>query len=277
MPSATETDTDVYVLGTGVVGYRQLTREAEAALERSEQVFLLHTHDIVYEYLADEFDAAVTDLREEYEAHTDRRDTYERMAERVLSAASSATSPVSFVLYGHPMVYVSPSQIVLERADDHELTVEVRPGVSAMDCLYVDLGLDPAENGIQMYDATDLILREYELNPSVPTMIWQIGSIETTLYTTSQSSPQRFTRLREYLEQYYPEDHTVSLVKTATLPVADPEKLDYELGNLEQIHEDVTPLHTLYIPPSTSRNVQDAELRNQVTSRKHLKDITTSE
>ena len=45
---------DVYVVGTGMVGYRQLTREAEAALHRSDRVYLVHYQALVERYIEEE-------------------------------------------------------------------------------------------------------------------------------------------------------------------------------------------------------------------------------
>lgn len=265
---------DVYVLGAGMVGYRQFTRETEAALEKSETVFLVHSQEIVAEYVEREFTDDVISLIDEYEPTVRRDETYERMAERVLETAEEADDPVSFLLYGHPMIYVSPADYVLEEGPERGLDVQALPGISSMDCLYTDIGLDPAANGIQMFEATDLLLREFELNPDVPAMLWQIGSLETVLYSTAPSRPERFTRLREYLEQFYPEDHTLSLLRTATYPITDSERVDFELRNFEDVHDEVTATQTLYIPPVRERPVQNEELSEQVTSEEHLERIT---
>ncbi|PSP51025.1 hypothetical protein BRC60_03980 [Halobacteriales archaeon QH_1_68_42] len=243
--------TDIYVVGTGIVGYRQLTSEATAALERSGSIHLLHTQEIVYEHFEAEYDADLIDLRDGYQENEIREDIYERMAGRILSEAEEATEPVAFALYGHPLVYVSPAKLILEEAPARDLTVDVRPGVSAMDCLYTDLNLDPARKGIQMYEATDLLLREYDLNNYVPLMIWQID-----------------------LKEYYPTDHTVVLCRTSTTPLAESERIEYELDNLEAIHETVTPTHTLYVPPARERQIQRPELREAVRSTGHLEGIT---
>ena len=280
--------TDIYVVGTGIVGYRQLTSEATAALERSGSIHLLHTQEIVYEHFEAEYDADLIDLRGEYHTvghkcvnvlvdvrgHASRRprnshrsggitcvrqyqeneireDIYERMAGRILSEAEEATEPVAFALYGHPLVYASPAKLILEEAPARDPTVDVRPGVSAMDCLYTDLNPDLARKGIQMYEATDLLLREYDLNNYVPLMIWQID-----------------------LKEYYPTDHTVVLCRPSTTPLAESERIEYELDNLEAIHETVTPTHTLYVPPARERQIQRPELREAVRSTGHLEGIT---
>lgn len=268
--------TDIYIVGTGMVGYRQLTQEAIGALEQVERIYLIHYQELVYEYM-ENFADDIVNLTSVYEQNENRSDTYETMAETVLSGAKECEGSVALALYGHPLVFVSPSRWIVERAPDRGLSVDVRPGISSMDCLYVDLMLDPAESGIQMIEATDLLVREYELNPDIATMIWQIGVVESSLYSKKESSPERFSRLRNYLQQFYPHDHTAYIVKTATYPITESEQIEFKLSEFESIHDQINAVHTLYIPPVRQRPIQNEALARQVQSSEHLETITKSE
>ncbi len=264
---------DVYVAGTGMVGYRQLTREVEAAFERSTTILVVHPQDLVVDYLRREFDADVVDLSSEYSESRARGESYESMAERVLDAAETEP-PVTLAVYGHPMVFVSPSTYVRRRAPDRDLAVEVLPGISSMDAIYGEFGIDPAANGVQMYEATDLLLREFDLNPDVPAMVWQVGTVETVLHSTDDSAPGRFTRLREYLQEFYPDDHEVSLLSASTYPVTDGERLTFPLSKFESMHDRITPAQTLYVPPVRDRPVRNETLEAKLDSCEHLEQIT---
>lgn len=143
-----------------------------------------------------------------------------------------------------------------------------------MDCLYADIGFDPAENGVQMFEATGLLLREFELNPDIPAMIWQIGALESAIYTTAASKPERFTRFRKYLERFYPPDHTVSLLQTATYPISDSQQIEFEIGEFETMADQITAVQTLYIPPVRKRPVQNEKLAELTESADHIKTIT---
>lgn len=275
MPPA-HTPFDIYVLGTGMVGYRQLTREAEAALAKSERVYLVHYQRLVQEYIETEYDTDVILLTEEYTTGENRVHTYERMAQRVLDGAADADGPVSFALYGHPMVFVSPARWVIDDGRDRGLTVKVLPGISSMDCLYADIELDPAEHGLQMFEATDLLVREFEPNPAIPAMIWQIGSVGSVLHSTAESAPERFTPIREYLQRYYPADHTAYLLQTATYPITNSTQLEFTLDSFEAIHDQITATHTLYLPPAETRGVKNHDLFERLTSHDHLETITAA-
>jgi uncharacterized protein YabN with tetrapyrrole methylase and pyrophosphatase domain len=268
---------DIYIIGTGMRGYRQITKEAEAAIEASERLYSIHLSDLYDGYLS-EFDIERVDLRDYYQEGKDRVDTYEEIAETVLDAGESCSAPITFAIYGHPMVFVSPSEIVIDRADERGLTVETRPGISSMDCLYVDLEIDPGKGGIQMFEATDMLLREWELNPEVPAMIWQIGAVESSIHHTSvEDKPERYSRVREYLQQFYPDDHSVVAAQTPIYPTTEPKQYEFQLDEFESMHEDLNKLQTLYIPPVRQRPTQNQDLAERFRTSDHLETITSQE
>ncbi|WP_256558426.1 SAM-dependent methyltransferase [Salinilacihabitans rarus] len=265
---------DIYVVGTGMVGTRQLTREVELAFESSSEVYLLdHQPEIMRRHL-DSFDAEVTDLRELYDEGGLRENSYEAMAETVLDAAEASDEPVTLALYGHPFVFVSPSRWIVEKAPERGLCVEKRPGVSSMDCLYADLPLDPAANGVQMYEATDLLLHEYDLEPRAPAMIWQIGIVETLRYTEADHRPERFSRIRRYLQRFYPDDHEVHLLQTATYPFTESRRLTFALSEFEAMSDEINAVQTLYVPRVPEKEVVNEALADRVASADHLETIT---
>ncbi|SHJ99257.1 SAM-dependent methyltransferase [Haladaptatus paucihalophilus] len=264
---------DIYVIGTGMVGTRQFTQEAISALEQCERVYLVHFQKSVKKYL-EEFTDQVHVLTDEYNEGEKRDNTYARMAQQVLDGAEESEGPVVFALYGHPMVFVSPSRWVIDEAPERGLEVEVQPGISSMDCLYSDIAFDPAKNGVQMFEASDLLLREFDLNPDIPAMIWQVGMLESALYTTNSSEPERFTRFREYLERFYPPDHSVSLLQTATYPISNSRQIEFEIKDFEKMADEINAIQTLYIPPANERPVQNEELAELFKSKEHIETIT---
>lgn len=267
--------TDIYIIGTGMVGYVQMTIEAQQALSRSETAFLVDSQRPVKDHIESEYCENTVDLTTEYTESEPRSKTYDRMARKVLDTAEDADKPVTLALYGHPMVFVSPSRTVAEQGRERGLDVEIQPGISAIDCIYTDIEFDPAQNGVQMFEATDLLLREWELNPEVPAMVWQIGSVETIRHTTNESSPHRFERFKSYLQQFYPDKHTVHLLQTATYPIAKSQNIEVHIGGFETITDDIDAgAHILHIPPVKERTVQNRQLLEQVRAEDHLETIT---
>src|SRR5260370_28320061 len=107
--------------------------------------------------------AEVTSLLPFYERGKERVPTYGRMAAEVINAAI-ARSPVCFATYGHPLVYCYPAILIQRAAKLLNLRVETFPGISSLDTLFVDLGIDAATDGLQMYETTDLLLRPRPLH-----------------------------------------------------------------------------------------------------------------
>lgn len=160
--------------------------------------------------------------------------------------------------------------MVAEGADERGLTVEPQPGISALDCVFADFNLDPM-HGFQIFEASDLIVREWELNPQMPTMVWQLGAIETVLYKDDWSNPERYTRFREYLERFYPSDHEIELLQAATYPAADSGRFAFELGELESMHEAIDRgMYILYLPPVERRPIQNEEAYEAIQSEEHI-------
>src|SRR5690349_15165994 len=98
-----------------MVGVRQLTVEVIDALRRSRRLMVLHYDKLVRDLLQNQF-GPVEDLGSMYREGTSRLDTYREIAEFVLEAADS-DAPVALALYGHPWVFVSPTEIIQARGE----------------------------------------------------------------------------------------------------------------------------------------------------------------
>jgi precorrin-6B methylase 1 len=249
---------DIGIVGTGIVGTHQLTREAEAVIRRCKRTFVIASGYGIAEYLAT-LCPEVTDLGTLYEPGKNRLPTYHRMAAEVVSAAVD-DPPVCLATYGHPWVYCHPTTLINQAAPLLGLRVEVFPGISAFDTLLVDLGTDIAFNGIQMYEATDLLIRRRPLQNDVACVIWQPT---VALDPTCPSGPypaQQFRPLQDYLTGFYPGEHEVALVTTKTHPLMRSVVKRLALGDLAAELAGEPGVGTLYIPPLTERDIVDTDL-----------------
>jgi len=84
------------------------------------------------------------------------------------------------VFYGHLGVFVFATHEAMAILRDDGYRVEMLPGISAEDCLYADLSIDPATHGCQVYEATDFLIRRRKIDPAVPVILWQVGWVTTT-------------------------------------------------------------------------------------------------
>ena len=81
------------------------------------------------------------------------------------------------IFYGHPGVFVSPSHRTIAIAREEGYIAKMLPGISAEDCLYADLNIDPSSAGCLMYEATDLLLSNRTLVPSTHLILYQVGAV----------------------------------------------------------------------------------------------------
>jgi hypothetical protein len=122
------------------------------------------------------------------------------------------------------------------------------PGISAEDCLFAALGVDPSRHGCQSFEATDLIARARPIDPSAALIVWQIGVVGNLTFVP-EGDLSRLGVLVEYLLQTYPEDHEVVAYEASLYSVLDDVIVRCPLGSLAEVS--VSPAATLYVPPAT--------------------------
>src|SRR6185503_14601145 len=100
--------------------------------------------------------------------------TYEEMIQRILECVRDGNL-TCLACYGHPGVFVYPSHESIRRARAEGYPARMLPGISAEDCLFADLGVDPGTIGCQSYEATDFLMNSRIVDPSSNLVLWQIG------------------------------------------------------------------------------------------------------
>ncbi|MDT0305430.1 SAM-dependent methyltransferase [Streptomyces sp. DSM 44917] len=261
----------ISVVGIGTVSLMQMTREADAVLGDAHTLLVLHGQSLVLDSLRKRYGTEVIDLSAAYAEDKPRSETYTEVAAAVVAAAvRDGGRHAAFVTSGHPLVLVTPTQLILKEAVSRGIPVNRVPGVSSLDTVWADIGFDPGPDGALMFEATSLLLRRYPLSPSVPLFLWQVNTVETALYSTRKNRPERFSRLQEYLLRFYPPDHVAVLVHSASLPITRSRLAEVRLGELGRLAEIATSQHILYVPPAARQAVADQELARAVTRADHL-------
>jgi hypothetical protein len=122
------------------------------------------------------------------------------------------------------------------------------PGVSAEDCLFADLGLDPGEVGCQSFEATDFLLRRRRFDPTSLLVLWQIGLVGIEdIRLVALWSASGLAVLIETLLETYPRSHPVVVYEASTLPTSPPKIERVALGELA--NAGVTATSTLCVTP----------------------------
>jgi hypothetical protein len=124
----------------------------------------------------------------------------------------------------------------------------MEPGVSAEDCLYADLGIDPGEYGCQHFEASQFMFYRRRIDPSAYLVLWQVGVAgDRSLARFSTGSAYRQV-LVDILARDYDLSHEVIVYTAATLPTRQPK---IERVTLAQLPAAAVDMHaTVVVPPA---------------------------
>jgi uncharacterized protein YabN with tetrapyrrole methylase and pyrophosphatase domain len=249
---------DVAAVGLGIAGRRQMTREAEEVLRRCTEILVIDSGYGGEAHLRD-LCPNVTTLLPQYEVGADRLPTYRKMAAAVVAAALDHP-PVGFASYGHPLVLCYPTTLVQRAASLLDLRLLIVPGVSSLDTLLVDLNLDFSADGLQMFEATDLVLRRRPLQTDVPCVLWQTTSFGDATYRRETVPARSLLALQQYLLQFYPPEHSVQVVLSATHPALQSIIETHPMSDLAEGLASGCQSGTLFIPAVGRRPIADRRL-----------------
>jgi uncharacterized protein YabN with tetrapyrrole methylase and pyrophosphatase domain len=167
------------------------------------------------------------------------------MAEEILRHVREGKNVVA-AFYGHPGVFVAPSHEAIRMARAEGYAASMLPAISAEDCLFADLGVDPSRFGCQSYEATDFLVHRRRIDPTAALVLWQIGTVgSVAAAATTQATG--LPVLVEVLLEDYPPEHDVTVYEASPYPGFDPLVRAVALDELSVEH--VTALSTLYVPP----------------------------
>jgi len=245
------------IVGTGLALAGQVTQEALSAIQAADR-FLYLVSDIVTATWLDGLHPTAESLYDTYAEGRPREETYAEIVERILSRVRVGGSVV-VAFYGHPGVFVGPSHDAIRSARSEGFAAQMLPGISAEDCLFADLGIDPGERGCQSFEATDLLLRRRIFDPTSTLVLWQIGGIGVfDFHSQPLWSRQGLEVLERELLRHYPADHEVVIYEAVPYPTLPPKVLRVPLSKMARA--EVTIRSTLYVPPLPDR-ASDPEMR----------------
>ena len=89
------------------------------------------------------------------------------------------------------------------RARSEGFEARLLPGISALDCLWCDLGADPALAGCQIYHATDFLYDERTPDTRATLILLQISVIGQPAHL-EQPDWSGLPQLVDYLGRFYP-------------------------------------------------------------------------
>jgi precorrin-6B methylase 1 len=254
--NSTHSPGSLVCVGLGMTLGSHISPLTRSYIEKSDVVFAGLSDGIVELWLS-EMHPDVRSLQPFYQEGKSRMQTYRQMVDVILTEVR-AGKKVCGVFYGHPGVFAWAPHKSIEVARSEGYRAHMEPGISAEDCLYADLGIDPGRYGCQHYEASQLMLNRRRIDPTAYLVLWQVGLAgDQSLARFSTGAAYRQV-LVDVLARDYPLDHDVIIYRTATLPIQQSRIERVTLGRLPQA--DIGMPDTIVVPPARAME-PDVEIR----------------
>ena len=235
-------------VGIGMTLGSHLTPLAQSYIEKSDVVFAA-TSDGLIEMWLTKLHPDVRSFQPLYREGKPRMETYRQMVDAMLTEVR-AGKRVCGAFYGHPGVFAWPPHKAIEIARLEGFSAHMEPGISAEDCLYADLGIDPGKAGCQHFETSQFMLYRRLIDTAGYLILWQVGVAGDQTLSRFKTGAAYRQVLVDLLAQSYPLDHEVTLYRAATLPTQQPVIGRLPLAALPATEVDMHM--TLVVPPATA-------------------------
>jgi precorrin-2 methylase len=219
---------DLILLGYGVEDTLQLTVQTQRMLTETGKVYSVSLPPSLARFLKSQR-IEIEDLTDRFQPGRPFSECYLDVADHLIRRTAEE-QPVCFLSPGNPMFLNSLNRFLYMQAQQRGLEVQVLPGVSQIDAIISDLGLDVGTFGLQVFDARRLVARRQSVNATVPLIVVQVAgfSAEAVSEPGVDAPAGGYETLAAYLGQFYPQEHLVTLINRelgqgaarATLPLS---------------------------------------------------------
>jgi uroporphyrin-III C-methyltransferase len=245
------------LVGTGIAAGAHLTPEARLAVKHADEVFYVVTEPVGAAVL-ERLNRNARSLAELYRDGVPRSEIYAEMARLILDSVRSGKR-VCAAFYGHPGILARPAHEAMRLARERGIEVRMLPAVSALDCLFADLGVDPGEVGLQSYEATEFMTRGTRPDPTAALVLWQLHLIGQRIW--GEVRDDGLAALAEYLLRSYPPLHEVVVYEASPFPARAASIERLPLGELAKHRPPAQA--TLYVPPARETTL-DLEMASRL-------------
>jgi hypothetical protein len=232
------------IVGAGIRPGLHTTQEGRARIEHADKVLYLLAEPAPTTWI-EHLNPSAESLIALYQGGRPHAEVYDALVAAILAPVREGLN-VCMVTYGNPAVFDESSHEAVRRAREEGYPAKILPGISALDCLFVDLALDPGRHGLQSYEASDFLAQDRTPDTEVPLILWQISVIgETRTGGTINRDGLRLLAAR--LAAIYGAEHEVIVYEATPFPVGRPLIEPCPVRGLPEAG--VTGLSTLYVPP----------------------------
>ena len=233
-------------VGLGMMLGAHISPRSRSHIEQADVVFAAVSDPLVELWLQ-QMHPDVRSLQPYYAEGKSRQDTYREMVEALLAEVRAGRS-VCGAFYGHPGVFALAPHRAIEQARQEGFQAHMEPGISAEDCLYADLGIDPGTVGCQHYEASQLMFYQRRIDPTAYLVLWQAGIAGDRSFRRFATPAAYRQLLVDLLAGDYPLDHPCTIYEAATLPIQAPRIEAVALGDLARA--ELRLQSTLVLPPA---------------------------
>jgi precorrin-2 methylase len=216
------------VVGTGIESTTQLSVGARAAI-RAADVSFFQVADPVSALRVRSLCSNARSLAPYFSDEKPRGETYREIC-AVVTGEVAAGKRVCLVMYGHPGFYGTAAHEVVRRVRALGLPARMLPAVSALDCLFADLGLDPAKGGLQVYEASVFLENRPRVDVAATLVLLQAGILGEHGNTPTPAVLERYRALLGVLAEAFGQDREAVLYEAAEYPGAHPLVVRFPLG-----------------------------------------------
>lgn len=265
---------DITLAGIGIGGFQLATLETVEALKTARVIF-----DFTWSQqkrLA-EYGKQIIRLDDSYWSGDVDERVYRRLANIVLDEAKNGPRIVS-IEDGHPAFFDNVTWDVYRRGKKRGLKVRILPAISCLDSMIAKCGLEIDSAGFQIFEATSLVAFNQKFNPNIDLLIMQIGWFATSLlYAPVSNKKGRFQQLIDYLTQFYPANHPVTVMRAPGTPREEALALATKLSALDRHRRRIASDSCLFVPGLGEDSETNEEFIAATTDKQHLLNIAEIE
>jgi len=241
------------VVGSGIKSISHLTEETKRVIQSADKVLYLINEENLKQWIQREAKNSES-LDTIYFSSEKRIEAYQAITNHIIEEYKKV-SILCVVFYGHPTVFADSALNAVRQIKKDGGEAIILPAVSAQDCLFSDLAIDPGDQGCFSIEATELVLFERCIDIHGHLILWQVANFGRIDGKQSNS----LSVLKDYLSGHYPADYSICLYEAPSLPTCSPR---IEWIQLYDIDESViSQITTVYIPPIKKKTISNKYLK----------------
>lgn len=254
------------LVGSGIKTISHLTIETQTYIKNADKVLYIANEPVFSEWIK-KYTKNSESLEEIYFSFERRVDVYQAITEKIITELDLYNF-ICVVIYGHPTIFAKPGLDAILKVKDEGVETLILPGISAEDCLFSDLAVDPGENGCYSVEAMNFVLYDRVFDPYSDLILWQIGMVGNISHSNRSISYDCLEIILEKLLDSYPSQHQTFLYEASLYPGIKSRIRSFHLNLL--LKQEITSISTLYIPAIKGKKINEIILERMRLTKNDL-------